>query len=125
MRFFIPFSQRNTMPSANHVICSALATLALVAGAGAAHANAKDNPAAKELANKNGCMSCHDMGTKIIGPSFVQIAEKYRGQADAKVTLVKKIKEGGKGVWGRVPMPPHEQLKDADAALMVGWILAQ
>ena len=113
------------MPSAKHLICSAFASLALMAIASAAHADAKDNPAAKELANKSGCLSCHDMGTKIIGPAFVQIAEKYRGQADAKATLVKKVKEGGKGVWGRIPMPPHEQLKDSDAAILVGWILAQ
>lgn len=112
------------MHSVKKIICGAVTGLLL--GTGIAQAQgAKDNAAAKELANKSGCMACHDIGTKVIGPSFVQIAEKYRGQAGANTQLVKKVKEGGKGVWGRIPMPPHEQLKDGDAATIVAWILAQ
>ncbi len=91
--------------------------------AGAASAWAQD--AGKELANKNGCMSCHDIGTKVIGPSFIQVAEKYRGQKDAAQVLAQKVREGGKGNWGRVPMPPHPQIKDAELASLITWVLAQ
>ena len=106
------------------ILGAVLVCLSITACAGEAKV-AKDNPAAKELANKNGCMSCHDIGTKIIGPSFVQIAEKYQGQADASAVLVKKVKEGGKGVWGRIPMPANENVPEKDLSTMVGWILAQ
>lgn len=99
-------------------------SLVLAAACGAAHAQ-KDNAAAKDLANKSGCMSCHDIGTKVIGPAFKDVAEKYKGQKDANAVLTKKVKEGGKGVWGRIPMPPHDQMKDADISTIVGWILAQ
>jgi cytochrome c len=60
-----------------------------------------------ELAQKNGCMACHGVDKKILGPAFKDIAQKYKGNADAVASLSKKIKDGGSGVWGAIPMPPN------------------
>ena len=77
-----------------------------------------------ELANKNACMGCHAVATKILGPSYADVAKKYAGQKDAEATLAKSIKAGGAGKWGQVPMPAQAQLSDADAKKLAAWILA-
>jgi cytochrome c len=61
---------------------------------------------------------------KVIGPAYQEVAAKYRGQAGAEEQLVQKVKNGGSGVWGPVPMPPNPQVKDDDVRAMVRWILA-
>ena len=78
----------------------------------------------RALANQSGCLTCHGVSNKIIGPAFTDIAAKYKGQADAGAKLVVKIREGSTGVWGPIPMPPQPQLKDDDIKAMVGWILS-
>ena len=102
----------------------ALATIlaggALVAGT--AHA-ALDNAAAEALMKKDGCAACHAVDKKIIGPAYVEVATKYKGDAGAAAKLVKKVKEGGSGVWGPVPMPPNAAASDADIKNLVDWIL--
>ncbi len=80
--------------------------------------------ASKELAQKNGCMSCHQEGRKVVGPAYKDMAKKYAGDAKAEAHLVGVIKKGGKGVWGNIPMPPHPNVSDADAKAMVQWILS-
>lgn len=80
--------------------------------------------ASMELANKNACMGCHAAATKIVGPSYAEVAKKYAGQKDAEVNLAKSIKAGGAGKWGPVPMPAQPQLSDADARKLAAWILA-
>jgi cytochrome c len=85
---------------------------------------AKADDAAKALAQKNGCMACHAEDKKLVGPSMKDIAAKYKGQADASAKLVEKVKKGGAGNWGQIPMPPHPHLKDEDLKKMVGWYLA-
>jgi len=84
---------------------------------------AVDADKAKGIAGKNACMSCHGINNKIVGPGFNEIANKYKGNKSAVATLVKKVKVGGSGVWGTTPMPPNN-LSDADAKLVVEWILA-
>lgn len=81
--------------------------------------------ATEALAQKAGCMACHAKDKKIVGPSFKEVAAKYAGQADAVTTLSAKIRSGGKGVWGQVPMPPNdaEKLNDADLKSVVEWLL--
>jgi cytochrome c len=79
--------------------------------------------ASLELANKNACMGCHAMATKVLGPSYQEVAKKYAGQKDAQAALAKSIKAGGAGQWGQVPMPAQPQLSDADAAKLAAWIL--
>lgn len=92
-------------------------------GQGAAASFAEAAKAA-ELAQANGCMACHARDKKVLGPSFLDISQKYAGQETALKTLAVKLKNGGSGVWGPVPMPANPQINDADAKLMLEWILA-
>ncbi len=78
--------------------------------------------ASEQLAKQKGCMACHDMKAKKVGPSFVDIAKKYTGRADAVNYLAGRIKKGGVGVWGSVPMPP-QNVSDAEAQQLAKWIL--
>lgn len=77
-----------------------------------------------DLAKKSNCMACHQVDKKLVGPSYQDVAKKYAGQADAAKKLAAKVKAGGKGAWGPVPMPPNPNVKDADIATLVSWILA-
>ena len=74
------------------------------------------------LAKKYNCLACHQVDKKLVGPAYKDIAKKYKGQ---KVTaqLVEKVKKGGSGVWGPVPMPPNPTVPDADLKKLVDWIL--
>lgn len=77
-----------------------------------------------DLAKKSGCLACHAADKKVVGPSYQDVAKKYAGNAGAEAMLAKKIKKGGKGTWGNVPMPPNAAVKDADIQTLVKWILA-
>lgn len=77
-----------------------------------------------DLAKKSNCMSCHAVDKKLVGPAYQEVAKKYAGQADAVKKLSEKVKKGGKGAWGEVPMPPNAAVKDADIETLVKWILA-
>ena len=79
--------------------------------------------ASKEIASKNACMGCHAVEKKVVGPSYKDIASKYKGQADAVDKLAKKVKAGGSGVWGPIPMPANAAISEADAKTVVKWIL--
>ncbi len=79
---------------------------------------------AQELAGKNGCLACHAVDKKLVGPSYKDIAAKYAGQPDAEGKLMQKVKNGGSGVWGSVPMPPNPQVSDQDVKTLVDWILS-
>jgi cytochrome c len=76
--------------------------------------------AALALLQKNGCTACHGVNNKIVGPSFADVAKKHAGKADY---LAGKIKSGGSGVWGAVPMPP-QTLSDAEAKTIAAWLAA-
>ena len=75
------------------------------------------------LANAKGCMACHGVANRIVGPGYKEIAQKYQGQADVEARLITKVKAGGQGVWGTVPMPPQGHVKDEEVAQLVRWIL--
>ncbi|MHB1427383.1 MAG: c-type cytochrome [Rhodocyclaceae bacterium] len=77
-----------------------------------------------DLAKNSNCMSCHTVDKKLVGPSYQDVAKKYAGQKDAVKSLSAKVKMGGKGVWGEIPMPPNPAVKDADIEILVKWILA-
>lgn len=98
----------------------ALAVLCLAA-AGTAQADPKADMA------KAGCNACHAPDKKLVGPSYKDIAAKYKGQAGAVANLTAKARAGGKGVWGPIPMPPNPAAKIGDAELKaaVEWILTQ
>lgn len=78
----------------------------------------------EKLAQANGCTACHTMDKKVIGPSFKDIAAKYRANKGAEAELAKKVKAGGKGVWGDIPMPANAHVKDEDIKTIVHWILS-
>ena len=81
--------------------------------------------ASEDLAKKHLCTTCHVVkGTKTIGPTYADIAKKYAGQKDAEAKLAEKVKKGGQGVWGQVPMPPNAAVPDADLKALVKWILS-
>lgn len=75
------------------------------------------------LLKKNNCIACHAADKKLVGPSYKAVADKYRGQSGAADKLAKKIRAGGAGVWGAIPMPPHPQVSEADAKKMATYIL--
>lgn len=77
-----------------------------------------------QMAAKNGCTACHSVDNKLVGPAWKDVAVKYRGDKSASARLFAKIKNGGSGVWGPVPMPPNAQVSDADIKALVKWILA-
>jgi cytochrome c len=78
----------------------------------------------EELAKKNACTACHAVDKKLVGPAFKEVAAKYRGDPKAEAMLVEKVKKGGVGVWGQVPMPPNSQVKDEDVKTLVKWVLS-
>ena len=79
----------------------------------------------EEAMNKAGCMACHTKDKKLVGPAFKDIAAKYKGQADAPAKLFDKVRKGGSGVWGPVPMAPNtpSQINDADLKAAIEFIL--
>lgn len=101
-------------PAANPAAAAAAAAVprAPAAGGGAT---------ALALAQKNNCTACHGVENGIVGPGFQEIARKYAARADADVYLAGKIKSGGQGVWGAMPMPA-QTLSDGDAGLIAGWL---
>lgn len=78
----------------------------------------------QDLLKKHACLSCHAVDKKLVGPSYKDVAAKYRGQADAEAKLAAKVKKGGQGVWGPIPMPPNAAVSDADIEKLVKWVLA-
>lgn len=80
----------------------------------------------QELAQKSGCLACHTVDKKLLGPAYKDVAAKYKGDATAEAKLVEKVKKGGSGVWGPMPMPANSpQVKDEDIKTLVKWILSQ
>lgn len=80
--------------------------------------------AAQALAQKSGCLACHSIDKKVLGPAYKDVAAKYKGDKTAEAKLITKIKVGGSGVWGPMPMPANSpQVKDADIKTIVQWIL--
>jgi len=79
--------------------------------------------ASTDLAKSRNCLACHATDKKLVGPSFKDIAAKYANDKDAVAKLSRKVREGGSGVWGQVPMPPNPQVSPDEAATLVKWIL--
>lgn len=80
--------------------------------------------ASQELAQKNGCLACHGVDKKIIGPAYKDVAKKYANKNSAPVTLFTRVKMGSRGVWGDEAMPPNPQVSDADLKRIIAWILS-
>ncbi|MDP1741261.1 c-type cytochrome [Polaromonas sp.] len=78
-----------------------------------------------QLATAKNCMACHAVATKLVGPSYKDVAAKYAGQKDAVDKLSVKILKGGSGVWGPVPMPANAQVSAEEATKLAAWVMAQ
>ncbi|MES9849769.1 MAG: c-type cytochrome [Candidatus Thiodiazotropha sp.] len=118
---------------------AAPATQTAAAEAPAAEAPATEAPAAEAataaeaapaaggdalaLATQSGCMACHQVATKVVGPAYTEVAAKYKGDAGALDMLVTKVKSGGVGTWGQVPMPPNAHVSDDNIRTIVSWVL--
>jgi cytochrome c len=79
----------------------------------------------QKLLNASACLGCHALDKRVVGPSFREIAARHAGDSAAAERLRLKIREGGQGAWGVVPMPPNPGLPDADLKTLVGWVLEQ
>lgn len=99
------------------ILCAAAAALAT-------GAHAADAQSGEALAKSSGCLACHTTDKKLIGPSYKDVAGKYRGNKGAEADLIKKVKNGSKGVWGDIPMTPNAHVKDEDIKTIVQWILS-
>ncbi|MGO4390242.1 c-type cytochrome [Variovorax sp. M-6] len=99
--------------------------LMLIAGLLLVAAPAAADERAQTLARQNGCMSCHGMVHKQVGPGFAQVAARYRADAAAPSRLAGRIRSGSVGTWGRVIMPRQPQVSEAEAKLLAQWVLAQ
>lgn len=99
-----------------------LTAVVLAASFVAAGARAADTEAMK----KAGCLACHTDDKKLVGPSYKDVAKKYAGQADAATKLFDKVRKGGSGVWGPVPMSPNppDKISDADLKVAIQYILS-
>ena len=96
----------------------AVAALGLLVVGGPAFASA-------ELAKQKNCLACHAVDKKLVGPSYKDVAAKYKADKNAPATLAKKIREGGVGNWGQVPMPANPQVNEQEAATLAKWVLSQ
>jgi len=97
-------------------ISAAAAAIVLASGAQA------QDPA--KLAQEKGCLACHQIDHKVVGPAYKDVAAKYRNDKNAVPKLVKKVREGGQGVWGQIPMPPNP-VSEKEAQILVKWVLSQ
>ncbi|MFM2406987.1 MAG: hypothetical protein RL223_4867 [Pseudomonadota bacterium] len=102
-------------------------TLTLALGAAAltlpSLGHAADVPA-QALAQSKGCLACHAIDKKVVGPAYKEVAAKYKGDKSAEAKLTEKIIKGGAGVWGQMPMPP-QSVTPAEAKVLVAWVLSQ
>ncbi len=96
-------------------------TAVVAAGLLAAQSAAAD----QALAQANGCTACHQVETKLVGPSYRDVAAKYKGDAGAKEMLIAKVRAGGVGTWGQIPMPANTTISDGDLGAVIDWVLAQ
>ena len=126
-----PAASAPAAPAASAPAAPAIATSTVAAAAPAAPAApptkagaALDLSSGQAMMQKDGCAACHAVDKTIVGPAYNQVAAKYRGDKTAAAKLEQKVKTGGSGVWGPVPMPPNTAVADADIKALVSWILS-
>ena len=99
------------------LVTSLLVSAAMLAFAG-------NTLASEALAKKHNCLACHAIDKKLVGPSYQDVGAKYKGDTGAEAKLVTKVKNGGSGAWGQVPMPPNATVPEADIKTIVKWVLS-
>lgn len=90
----------------------------------AAQVQAVDMKAAGALAQQKACLACHALDRKVVGPAFKDVAKRYKGKAAMVDAMAVKIKKGGAGAWGTIPMPANN-VSDAEAKMLAQWVMAQ
>lgn len=81
--------------------------------------------ASEDIAKKHGCLACHGIDKRLVGPAFKEIAGKYKSEKNAVTLLARHVRGGSKGVWGDAVMPPQAGISDDNLGKVVNWILAQ
>jgi cytochrome c len=102
----------------NRTLLASLASAAALLAVAPAHASL-------DLAKAKNCTACHAVDKKLIGPSYKDVAAKYATDKDAVAKLSKKVREGGVGAWGQIPMPANPQVSADEATALVKWVLSQ
>lgn len=102
----------------NRTLLASLASAAALLAVAPAHASL-------DLAKAKNCTACHAVDKKLIGPSYKDVAAKYATDKDAVAKLSKKVREGGVGAWGQIPMPANPQVSADEATTLVKWVLSQ
>ena len=97
--------------------------LVSIVGAALVAAGAATAQSADELLKKHGCTACHAVDKKLVGPAYLEVATKYKGDAKAQAVVIERVKKGSVGIWGQIPMPPNTQVADADIKTMVTHVL--
>jgi sulfite dehydrogenase len=97
-------------------------TAAAAAPAAPAAGGARDVQA---LLATYGCTGCHAVDAKLVGPSFREVARRFGSEAGGDDRVARRIREGGAGDWGAIPMPPHPAINDAELRSLVAWVFAQ
>ena len=99
----------------------AIRTLSLAVALGLASGAAM---ASADLAKAKNCMACHAEAKNLIGPAYKDVAAKYANDKDAVAKLSEKIRKGGVGVWGQIPMPANPQVSEAEAETLAKWVMS-
>ena len=112
----------SVVPTTNYETTDSAAPPAAAPDAG--HTTETSAATPEQMLTKYGCVACHAVDHKVVGPALEDVSKKYHGQADALAHLSVKVRNGGSGVWGDIPMTPNPQVPDADLQTLVKWVLA-
>jgi cytochrome c len=100
-----------------------LASLVAMAGVGSVYA--EDSQDLKELVQASGCLSCHSVDEKIVGPALKDVVAKYSSDPDAVTNISQSIKNGSRGKWGRMAMPAHSSLSSEELKMLAAWVMSR
>lgn len=101
-----------------------LLSLPLLIVANTTHAEQPDYEKIRPVLQSNVCLSCHQLDNKVVGPSYTDIANKYKDDPNNAEYLAKQIKQGSRGVWGSLPMPANSRMNDEDITIIVDWLMS-
>jgi len=127
-KFGAPIPEDQLQPLVNYLTLNYGSETNLAASAGAAPPGSMASAAGTgtaALATKYGCLGCHNVATKIVGPPYREVAAKYRDDASAVAKIGQQIHQGGSGKWGPILMPPFPMISDVETKTLADWILSQ
>jgi cytochrome c551/c552 len=103
---------------------AAAALFVFAAGTPAMAQTVVDAKAAQALSDQYFCSACHANDRTMVGPGFAAVAKKYKGDAAGQAALAVKVRNGGQGAWGTIPMPPNPGVTDDEMKQLLAWILS-